>query len=37
MALAIMVNRPVACAGGIITWLELKFEAVLHPRPHCAQ
>jgi hypothetical protein len=32
-----MVKRPVAAAGGIITWLELKFEAVRHPRPHCAQ
>jgi hypothetical protein len=37
MAFAIIVSRPVAAAGGIITWLELKFEADLHPRPHCAQ
>ena len=26
-----------ACAGGIITWLELKFEAVTQPRPHWPQ
>jgi hypothetical protein len=37
IAPVIMVRRPVFSAGGIITWLELKLEAVLHPRPHCAQ
>ncbi len=37
IAFAISVNRPVACAGGIMTWLELKFEAVKHPRSHCPQ
>jgi hypothetical protein len=37
MALGIRVKRPVACAGGIITWLELKLDALMHPRPHCAQ
>jgi hypothetical protein len=37
MALAIIVSRPVFCAGGIITWLELKFDALRQPRPHCAQ
>ena len=24
-------------AGGSSTWLELKLEAVVHPRPHCPQ
>src|ERR1700738_4159989 len=37
IAPVISVNRPVACAGGIMTWLELKFEAVMQPRPHWAQ
>jgi hypothetical protein len=37
MALGIMVKRPVAWAGGIITWLELKLEALMQPLPHCAQ
>ena len=26
--------EPVAIAGGINTWLELKFDAVVHPRLH---
>src|SRR5580692_3473638 len=32
-----IVSLPVAIAGGIITWLELKFEAVTQPRPHWPQ
>jgi hypothetical protein len=32
-----MVKRPVFFAGGIITWLELKFDAGMQPRPHCPQ
>src|SRR5215469_16829574 len=31
------VRRPVAIAGGMRTWLELKLEAVTQPRPHCPQ
>src|SRR5579864_993853 len=34
IAPVIIVSLPVFIAGGIITWLELKFEAVTHPRPH---
>jgi hypothetical protein len=37
MAPVIKVKRPVFSAGGIMTWLELKFDALMHPRPHCAQ
>ncbi len=33
MALAIIVSRPVFCAGGIITWLELKFDALRATAP----
>src|SRR5580693_2435168 len=32
-----IVSFPVFMAGGIITWLELKFDAVTQPRPHCPQ
>src|SRR5580698_2611669 len=37
IAPVIIVSLPVFIAGGIITWLELKFEAVTQPRPHCPQ
>ena len=37
IAPVISVSLPVAIAGGISTWLELKFDAVVHPRPHCPQ
>ncbi len=37
IAPVIIVSLPVAIAGGISTWLELKFDAVVHPRPHCPQ
>src|SRR5580700_5682640 len=37
IAPVINVSLPVAIAGGISTWLELKFDAVVHPRPHCPQ
>jgi len=33
----IMVSLPVFNAGGSRTWLELKFEAVMQPRPHWPQ
>src|SRR5580704_7428141 len=32
-----IVSFPVFIAGGIITWLELKFDAVTQPRPHWPQ
>ena len=31
------VSLPVFIAGKIIAWLELKADAVMHPRPHCPQ
>src|SRR5437016_9965825 len=31
------VNLPVFSAYGIITWLELKLDALMHPRPPCPQ
>ena len=37
IAPVIKVNRPVFSAIGIITWLELKLEALMQPRPHCPQ
>jgi hypothetical protein len=37
MAFVMRVKRPVFCASGIETWLELKFDAEMHPRPHWAQ
>src|ERR1700676_1929315 len=37
MAPVIRVSRPVFIAGGSNTWLELKFEPVMQPRPHCPQ
>src|SRR5580704_4676844 len=37
IAPVINVSLPVAIAGGISTWLELKFDAVVQPRPHCPQ
>src|ERR1700720_2152238 len=37
IAPVISVSLPVAIAGGSRTWLELKLEAVTHPRPHCPQ
>src|SRR5215470_4180130 len=38
-AIAPVINGslPVAMAGGSRTWLELKFDAVMQPRPHCPQ
>ena len=37
MAPVTSVNLPVFSAYGIITWLELKLDALMHPRPHCPQ
>src|SRR5262252_6043651 len=37
IAPVIRVRRPVFCAGGMSTWLELKLEARRQPRPHCPQ
>src|SRR5437870_13133442 len=37
IAFAIRVNRPVACAGGLMTWLDQQFDAVKHPRSHSLQ
>jgi hypothetical protein len=37
MAFVTSVKRPVFSAGGIMTWLELKFDALMQPRPHWAQ
>src|SRR3954451_15180521 len=37
IAPVIRVSLPVAIAGGSRTWLELKLEAVVQPRPHCPQ
>src|SRR5712671_5552883 len=37
IAPVISVSLPVFIAGGSSTWLELKLEAVMHPRPHCPQ
>ena len=37
IAPVISVSFPVFIAGGSRTWLELKLEAVMHPRPHWPQ
>src|SRR5580658_10892051 len=37
IAPVINVSLPVAIAGGSNTWLELKFDAVVQPRPHWPQ
>src|SRR5207248_11687227 len=37
MAPVIKVSLPVFVAGGMNTWLELKLEAVMQPRPHWPQ
>jgi len=34
MAPVMSVSFPVFIAGGSKTWLELKFDPVMQPRPH---
>ena len=37
IALLMIERFPVFIAGKIMAWLDVKAEAVRHPRPHCPQ